>query len=55
RSTLMHKIISCVLALHTRSIVYSDIKPTNMLFCSNNKVRLCDFAEKKPLNKDFTK
>jgi hypothetical protein len=52
RLTLMHGMISCVLALHARGIVHGDIKPANMLFCSDSKVRLCDFAEARPLNEN---
>ena len=50
---LMNGMVSCVLALHARGIAHGDIKLANMLLCSDGKVRLCDFAEARPLNEDL--
>jgi serine/threonine protein kinase len=52
RSDLMHGVISSVLALHDKGIIHGDIKPANMLLYSDGKIRLCDFAEARPLTKD---
>jgi serine/threonine protein kinase len=45
RKFLMDQMISVVLALHRKEIIHGDIKPANMLLCSDGKLRLCDFAE----------
>jgi serine/threonine protein kinase len=52
RSNLMHGMISSVLALHDKGIVDGDIKPANMLLCSDGKIRLCDFAEARLRSED---
>jgi serine/threonine protein kinase len=45
RRRLTDQMISVVLALHRKGIIHGDIKPANMLLCSDGKLRLCDFAE----------
>jgi serine/threonine protein kinase len=45
RPMLMEKMIQVVLKLHRKGIIHGDIKPANMLICSDGEVRLCDFAE----------
>jgi hypothetical protein len=50
--TLLHGMVSRVLALHARGMVHGDVKLANMLLCSDGQVRLCDFAEARPLNED---
>ena len=45
RRFLMNQMISVVLALHRKGIIHGDLKPANMLLCSDGKLRLCDFAE----------
>jgi serine/threonine protein kinase len=52
RSDLMHGMISSVLALHDKGIIHGDIKPANMLLCSDDKIRLYDFAEERLLSED---
>jgi hypothetical protein len=47
---LMNQMISAVLALHKKGIVHGDIKPANMLICSDGKLRLCDFNEARRLD-----
>ena len=44
--------IACVQSLHSKGIVHGDIKPANMLLCSDGKIRLCDFAESRLLTED---
>ena len=50
---LMGQMISVVLALHSKGIVHGDIKPANMLLCSDGKVRLCDFSEARRVSNDL--
>ncbi|KAE9365166.1 kinase-like protein [Stipitochalara longipes BDJ] len=52
KSSYMHDMISCVQSLHNKRIIHGDIKPANMLLCSDSKIRLCDFAEAKPVDED---
>ena len=52
RKILMDDMISVVLALHRKGIVHGDIKPKNMLLCSDGKLRLCDFAEGRRIEED---
>jgi serine/threonine protein kinase len=52
RSDLMHGMRSSVLALLEKGIIHGDIKPANMLLCSDGKIRLCDFAEARLLSED---
>jgi serine/threonine protein kinase len=37
----------CVLVsqLHENGVIHGDIKPSNLLLCSDGKLRLCDFAD----------
>jgi serine/threonine protein kinase len=41
----MDGMISVILALHAKGIIHGDVKPANMLLCSDGKIGLCDFAE----------
>ena len=52
RRFLMEQMISVVLALHRKGIIHGDIKPANMLLCSDEKIRLCDFNEARRFNED---
>jgi hypothetical protein len=45
RAMFMDDMISVILALHAKGIIHGDVKPANMLLCSDGKIRLCDFAE----------
>ena len=45
RAMFMDDMISVTLALHAKGIIHGDVKPANMLLCSDGKIRLCDFAE----------
>jgi Protein kinase domain len=53
RRFLMDQMISVVLALHRKGVIHGDIKPANMLLCSDRKLRLCDFAEARRVNEDL--
>lgn len=52
RLPVVHAMISCISALHSKGVVHGDVKPANMLICSDGRLRLCDFAEARLLNKD---
>lgn len=52
RLDFMHGMISSVLALHDKGTVRGDVKPANMLLCSDGKIRFCDFAEARLLSED---
>ena len=52
QSIFMHGTVSSVLALQEKGIIHDDIKPANMLLCSDGKIRLCDFAESGLLSED---
>jgi hypothetical protein len=45
RTMFMDGMISVILALHAKGIIHGDVKPANMLLCSDEKIRLCDFEE----------
>jgi serine/threonine protein kinase len=50
---VMRHTIYCVETLHsTYKIIHGDIKPDNMLRCSDGRVRLCDFAEARKVDED---
>jgi Protein kinase domain len=53
RRFLIDQMISVVLALHRKGVIHGDIKPANMLLCSDRKLRLCDFAEARRVNEDL--
>jgi serine/threonine protein kinase len=53
RRFLMDQMISVVLALHRKGIIHGDLKPANMLLCSDGKLRLCDFAEARRVDDDL--
>jgi Protein kinase domain len=53
RRFLIDKMISVVLALHHKGVIHGDIKPANMLLCSDQKLRLCDFAEARRVDEDL--
>jgi serine/threonine protein kinase len=52
RPEFIHGMISSVLALQEKGIMHGDIKPANMLLCSDGKIRLCDFVEARLLSED---
>jgi len=53
RKHLMYQMIDLVHCLHHRyGIVHGDLKPDNMLLCSDGRLRFCDFAEARPMNED---
>ena len=53
REKLMRQMIHCVERLHSvYGVVHGDVKPQNMLICSDGKVHLCDFAESRRIHDD---
>jgi len=52
RKILMEQMISVVLALHKKGVIHGDVKPANMLLCSDGKLRLCDFQEARKVDDD---
>lgn len=52
RNLLTEQMISVVHALHNKGIIHGDIKPANMLLCSDGKLRLCDFQEARKVDDD---
>jgi len=55
KTDYMHDMIACVQSLHSKGIVHGDIKPENMLLCSDSKIQLYDFTEARLLTEDPTK
>ncbi|KAK2752448.1 hypothetical protein FQN54_008110 [Arachnomyces sp. PD_36] len=51
--SLMNQMISLIHSLHNNGIIHGDIKPANMLICSDGKLRLCDFAEARRMDDDL--
>ncbi|KAK2765217.1 hypothetical protein FQN54_008916 [Arachnomyces sp. PD_36] len=50
---LINKMISLIETLHKEhGLVHGDVKPSNMLLCSDGDLRLCDFAEARPIDED---
>ena len=55
RELILHRIVSCILSPHEKQgVVHGDIKPSNMLLCRDRQLRLCDFAEARPIAEDPT-
>jgi serine/threonine protein kinase len=52
RRPVMERMISVVLALHQKGIIHGDLKPANMLICSDGRICLCDFAEARGVSED---
>jgi serine/threonine protein kinase len=50
---LKDQMISVVLALHRKGIIQGDLKPANMLLCSDGKLRLSEFAEARRVDDDL--
>ena len=55
RRSLVDQMISVVLSLHGKGIIHGDIKPANMLLCSDKRLRLCDFGEARRVDEDPSK
>lgn len=45
--------ISAIQELHGKGNAHGDIKPANMLICSDGQIRLCDFTEVRPRDEVF--
>ncbi|KAJ7215435.1 kinase-like domain-containing protein [Mycena pura] len=43
RVRLIHQLRDLVAELHAKNIVHGDLKPQNLLLCSDGRLRLCDF------------
>ncbi|KAJ7226595.1 kinase-like domain-containing protein [Mycena rebaudengoi] len=43
RIGIIYKLWDLVAKLHSKNIVHGDIKPDNLLLCSDGQLRLCDF------------
>jgi hypothetical protein len=44
KKSIMGMMVDVVKELHGKEIIHGDIKLSNMLFCGDGKVRLCDFV-----------
>lgn len=52
-NSIMQQMITCVERLHSQyRIVHGDIKPDSIRICADGEIRLCDFAEARPINED---
>lgn len=47
RIDIINQLSTLVSRLHEKGIIHGDIKPANLLLCSDGKLKLCDFAEAK--------
>jgi serine/threonine protein kinase len=45
RLEIIDQLCGLVSRLHENGVLHGDIKPSNLLLCSDGKLRLCDFAE----------
>ena len=53
---LMRQMVSCLDTLHsTYKMVHGDVKPSNMLWCLDGRLRFCDFAESRRIDEDPSK
>ncbi|KAJ7226596.1 kinase-like domain-containing protein [Mycena rebaudengoi] len=43
RTKIIYQLRNLVARLHSKKIVHGDIKPANLLVCSDGQLRLCDF------------
>jgi len=44
RRNAITQLCTLVTQLHEKGIIHGDIKPSNLLLCSDGRIRLCDFA-----------
>jgi serine/threonine protein kinase len=42
---IINQLCTLVSRLHDKGIVHGDVKPSNLLLCSNGELRFCDFGE----------
>jgi serine/threonine protein kinase len=45
RLEIIDQLCGLVSRLHEKGVIHGDIKPSNLLLCSDGKLRFCDFAE----------
>ncbi|KAJ7159933.1 kinase-like domain-containing protein [Mycena crocata] len=45
RIHIIHQIRDLVAGIHAKNILHGDFKPRNLLFCSDGRLRLCDFDD----------
>ena len=45
RLSIINQLRILVSRLHEKGIIHGDIKPSNLLLCSDGELRFCDFAE----------
>ena len=49
RKAIIDQLVSLVDELHKKDVVHGDINPSNLLLCSDGKLRLCDFQASSPV------
>jgi len=45
RLKIIHQLCALVSRLHEKGILHGDIKPSNLLLCSDGELRFCDFGD----------
>ncbi|KAJ6478708.1 kinase-like domain-containing protein [Mycena vitilis] len=53
RIQLIKQVHALVTELHSKNIVHGDVKPQNLLICSDGRMRLCDFDNASREGEDF--
>ncbi|KAJ7482287.1 kinase-like domain-containing protein [Mycena galericulata] len=54
RVRIIHQLRDLVAELHSKGIIHGDLKPQNLLICSDGRLRLCDFDEASVEGDGFT-
>ncbi|KAJ7159932.1 kinase-like domain-containing protein [Mycena crocata] len=45
RRRIIYELQDLVTDIHSKNIIHGDIKPQNLLFCADGRLRLCDFDD----------
>jgi serine/threonine protein kinase len=53
RVRLVRELRALMASIHEKGIVHGDVKPQNLLLCSDGRLRLCDFDESSPEGDGF--